>query len=139
MAASIQKVKQRLQQDPTLPQRTSMSMQQITTLLEFCITNTYFLFQGKYFEQVQAAAMGSPFSPLIANLFMEEFEVKALSTCPHPLSLWLRFVDDTFVITKAEHSQALLQHISSQDSHIQFTVVPTPTRLNSFLGHPSHH
>ena len=99
-----------------------MSMHQITTLLEFCLTNTYFLFQGKYYEQVQGAAMGSPISPPIANLFMEEFEVKALSSCPHPPSLWLRFVDDTFVITKAEHSQPLLHHINNQDPHIQFTV-----------------
>ena len=66
--------------------------------------------------------MGSPISPLIANLFMEEFEVKALSSCPHPPSLWLRFVDDTFAITKAEHSKPLLQHINNQDPHIQFTV-----------------
>ena len=77
-----------------------MSIQQITTLLEFCLTNIYFLFQGKYYEQVQGAALGSPIIPLIANLFMEEFEVKALSSCPHPPSLWLRFVDYTFVITK---------------------------------------
>ena len=75
-----------------------MLIQQITTLLEFYLTNTYFLFHGKYYEQVQGAAMGSPISPLIVNLFMEEFEVKALSSCPHPPSLWIRFVDDTFVI-----------------------------------------
>ena len=82
---AIQIVKQRLQQDNTLPQRTSMSIPQITSLLEFCLTHTYFLFQGKYYEQVQGAAMGSPISPLIANIFMEEFEVKALSSIPHPL------------------------------------------------------
>ena len=28
--------------------------------------------------------MGSPISPLIANLFMEEFKVKALNSTPHP-------------------------------------------------------
>ena len=97
-------VKQRLQQDNTLPQRTCMSIAQITSLLEFCLTNTYFLFQGKSYEQVQGAAMGSPISSLIANIFMEEFEVKALSSIPCPPSLWLRFVDDTFVINRAEHS-----------------------------------
>ena len=48
-----------------------MSIQQITTLLDFCLTSAYFLFQGKYYEQVEGAAMGSPISPFIANLFME--------------------------------------------------------------------
>ena len=122
---SIQIVKHRLQQDTTLPQRTSMSTPQIISLLEFCLTHTYFLFQGKYYEQVQGAAMGSPISPLIANIFMEEFDIKALQSFPHPPSLWLSLGDDTFVINKAEHSQDLLQHINSQDPHIQFTVVPT--------------
>ena len=41
---------------------------------------------------------------------------------PHIPHLWLRFVDDMYVIQKAEHSQLLLQHISSKDSHIQFTM-----------------
>ena len=93
--------------------------------LEFCLTHTYFLFQGKYYEQVQGAAMGSPISPLIANIFMEEFEVQALQSFPNPPSLWLRFVDDTFVIGKVEHSQDLLRHINNLDPHIQFTVEPT--------------
>ena len=110
-----------------------MSIPQIISLLEFCLTHTYTLFQGKYYEQVQGAAMGSPISPLIANIFMEEFEVKALQSFPHPPSLWLRFVDDTFVINKAEHSQDLLQHINSQDSHIQFTVEPTQQGSLPFL------
>ena len=66
--------------------------------------------------------MGSPISPFIASLLMEEFEVKALNTFPHLLSLWLRFVDDTFVINKVEHNQQLLQHVNNQDPHIQFTV-----------------
>ena len=64
---------------------------------------------------------------------MEEFEVKALSTCSHPSSLSLRFVDDTFVITKAEHSQALLQHINNQDPHVQFTVEPIKQGSLPFL------
>ena len=79
----IQIVQQKLSQDPTLSQRTNMSIQQIIKVLEFCLKNTYFPFQGKYYEQVHGAAMGPLISPLIANLFMEKFEVKALSTVPH--------------------------------------------------------
>ena len=47
---SINIVKQKLHQDkdqdPTLPQRTNMFIQQIVTLLDFCLKNIYF-FQGK--------------------------------------------------------------------------------------------
>ena len=62
-----------------------MSIPQITSFLEFCLTQTCFLFQGMYYQQTQGAAMGSPISPLIANIFMEEFEVKALQSSPNPL------------------------------------------------------
>ena len=42
-------------------------------------------------------------------------------------------MDDTFVINKAKHSQDLLQHINSQDPHIQFTVEPTQQGSLPFL------
>ena len=74
-----------------------------------------------------------PISPIIANIFMEEFEVQALQSFPNPPSIWLRFVDDTFVINKAEYSQDLLQHINNQDPHIQFTVEPTQQGSLPFL------
>ena len=65
--------------------------------------------------------MGSSIIPLIANLFMEKFKVKAISSVPTP-HLWLRYVDDTFVIQQAVHSHQFLQHINSHDQHIQFTM-----------------
>ena len=109
-----------------------MSIQQITSLPGVLPVPHLLPLPGKYYEQVQGAAMGSPISPLIANILIEEFEVQALSSFPTP-SLWLRFVDDTFVINKAEHSQELLQHINNQDPHIQFTVEPTQQDSLPFL------
>ena len=44
---SITIVKHKLHQDPALPQRANMFIQQIVTVLEFGLKNTYFLFQGK--------------------------------------------------------------------------------------------
>ena len=63
--------------------------------------------------------MGSPVSPIVANLYMEYLEQNALSTAPHPRH---RFVDDTFVIPKEVNKQDLLQHTNSVDPAIKFTV-----------------
>ena len=65
--------------------------------------------------------MGSPISAIVANLFMEDLEIKALTTSPCPPSLWKRYVDDTFPIIKRSHKDAFLEHINSMDQNIQFT------------------
>ena len=55
-------IKKHLEGDKQLQQRTSMTVNHITCLLEFCLRSTYFTFQGKYYEQLEGAAMGSPIS-----------------------------------------------------------------------------
>ena len=64
--------------------RTVLSVQNIIELLGFCLHNTYFSFQNKFYEQVEGAAMGSPVSPIVANLYMEHFEGEALRSASHP-------------------------------------------------------
>ena len=49
-----------LKEDTGLQNRTSMSTKQIMDLLEFCLRSTYFTYTGKFYEQVEGAAMGSP-------------------------------------------------------------------------------
>ena len=73
----------KLQQDTLLHNRTSLSIQNIITLLDFCIKRTFFTFQGKHYKQVQGAAVESPISPVVANLFMEDFKASSLSTSPN--------------------------------------------------------
>ena len=63
-----------LEEDQTLPQRSTMTVNNITCLLEFCLTSTYFTFQETFYEQVEGASVGSPISSIVANLYMEDFE-----------------------------------------------------------------
>ena len=60
---AIKIIQQHLEQDQELQQRTSMSAQTILWLLEFCLKNTYFIFQGRFYEQTEGAAMGSLHNP----------------------------------------------------------------------------
>ena len=78
-------IKDLLVKDPTLKNRTVIGIDDIILLLEFCLKNTYFSFHGQFFEQVEGVQPWVPqYSPIVANLYMEFLEQKALSTAPHP-------------------------------------------------------
>ena len=98
-----------------------MKIQHITSLPEFCLKKTYFQFQGSFYEQINGAAMGSPISPIVANLFMEDFEVKAINTAKNPPKMWNRYVDDTCAILSSTSKDDFFHYINSIDPRIQFT------------------
>ena len=81
---ALRVIKDLLEKDHTLKDRTVLPIEDIILLLEFCLKNMYFSFQGQFYEQVEGAAMDSLVSPIVANLYMEYFEQKALSTAPYP-------------------------------------------------------
>ena len=53
---------------------------EIAKLVEIFLKSTYFSFQGEIYEQVDGVAMGSPLSPIVANLYMEYLEKKAIDS-----------------------------------------------------------
>ena len=69
-------IKDLLEKDNTLNERTVLAINDIILLLEFCLKNTYFSFQDQFYEQAEGAAMGSPVSPIVANLYMKYVEQK---------------------------------------------------------------
>ena len=67
--------------------------------------------------------MGSPLSPVLANIYMEFFEEMALGSTSLNPSMWIRYVDDTFILwPHQEDVQSLLDHVSSIRLSIQFTM-----------------
>ena len=49
-------------------------------LLTFVLRFTYFQYNASIYEQKDGAAIGSPVSAVIANLYMENFEEQAITT-----------------------------------------------------------
>ena len=67
-------------------------------------------------------AMGSPLSPIVANIYMENLEVEAITSAPNPPQFWKRYVDDTFTNLPSSIKAEFLEHLNSIDQQIQFTV-----------------
>ncbi|RVE53158.1 hypothetical protein evm_002255 [Chilo suppressalis] len=72
-------------------------------LLEHCLTSGYLLWGDDFYVQMEGVAMGSPVSPVVADILMEDFEKRALSVAP--VTQRARGVCDK------QHLAAELQHV----------------------------
>jgi hypothetical protein len=96
----------------------------VLVLFKHVLTSTYFCYVGQFCEQTDGIAIGSPLSPVIANFFMEDFEMKAIEQAAHKPVCWFRYVDDGFVIWPhgQEKLTEFLNHLSGLHNKIQFTM-----------------
>ena len=118
---SIGIIERKLRDDETLNDRTTMDVSTIIRLLRFCLTNTSFQYNGIHYQQLDGVAMGSPVSPVIADIFMEDLETKAFAAYAAP-RLWKRFVDDVIAVLMKKSGETLLQHLNNQHPKIKFTM-----------------
>ncbi|XP_072025169.1 uncharacterized protein [Amphiura filiformis] len=81
--------------------------------------------------------MGSPVSPIVANLYMEWLEKEAIATAPVNCQprLWKRYVDDVLEIVKKGSVEQLTSHINQIDKtgNIKFTYEKEENQQIAFL------
>lgn len=97
-----------------------------------CMSQNFFQFRGKFYQQKFGLSMGSKLSPYLANIFMSDFEERLKTHRLFP-RVWLRYVDDVFAVVKEENLNELLTLINSQSESIQFTVEKEVNRSIPFL------
>ena len=95
---------------------------EIITLLEFTVSNNYFMFNDSVYKQIHGCAMGSPVSPAVANLCMEVIEESAIAASTTPPKIWKRYVDDSFVIIKEHSVSNFHDTLNAVDPKISFTI-----------------
>ena len=119
---AVKVAEERLREDASLGQRTSLPVEDIIHLLSFCLKTTQFTYNGTYYQQVFGTAMGSPVSAVIANMVMEDVEQRALATSPVKPFFWKRYVDDVISAVSGNEAERLLSHLNSVEPSIQFTL-----------------
>jgi len=102
-----------------------LEVNDIMELLGFILTTTNFCFNGQIYWQKFGTAMGSPVSPLVANMFMLHLEQKLPDTAPEDLKpkLWKMYVDDIREVVKKGSVEKLTEFLNELDdsNNIKFT------------------
>lgn len=71
---ALQVMTELLRSNTSLANRTPIPVETICNLAKLCLKSTSFQFENRFYQHRRGAAMGSPLSPIIANLFMEHFQ-----------------------------------------------------------------
>ena len=91
--------------------------------LRICSLKLFFVYNDCIYKQIHGCAMGSPVSPVVANLCMKVIEDSALSISTVPPKIWKGYVDDSFVIIKKDSVSAFHGiRLNSIDPKISFII-----------------
>ena len=69
-------VRDKLAADPSLEERTYIPIDNLIEMLTFCAETTYFGIGSDIYRQEEGLSMGSPYLPVLGNIYMECFEGK---------------------------------------------------------------
>ncbi|CAH8563202.1 hypothetical protein MS3_00000140 [Schistosoma haematobium] len=86
-----------LENENTLSSRCPLSISSIMKSLKLFLNSTIFIFTGTFNKQTKGVALGSPVSPIVANLFMSPIESYIFAS-NNRLCICRRYVHNTFFI-----------------------------------------
>ena len=107
----------------------------LKTLFLFAASQTHFIFNSKFYNQIDGVAMGSPLAPVLANIFMGFHESKWFNEYNlNKPKFYLRYVDD--ILAASDNKQDLLNFLNVLNNghcNIKFTIEKQINHSIAFL------
>ncbi|XP_018366339.1 PREDICTED: uncharacterized protein LOC108763331 [Trachymyrmex cornetzi] len=86
------------------------------------LESTYFAFDNQFYKQTFGTPMGSPLSPIVANLVMAELESRVLGEIHFRVPFYYRYVDDVVLCIPNEEVDTILEKFNAFHPRLQFTL-----------------
>ena len=104
-------------------------------LLREVLSHNHFEFNGEAYRQISGVAMGTKCAPTFANIFMasvEKFLAMRRGRGAVEPSLWLRFIDDIWVVWPGlgDGFSEFLAELNSFHPPLEYTAEESTTSIN---------
>jgi hypothetical protein len=107
---------------PHIKDSTKIPINEFVSTIKFILTSTYFTFNNIVYKQTFSTPMGSPLSPIIADIVMQDLEYKALNSLKLELPFYERYVDDIALAAPTDKIGEILNVFNYYHQRIQFTI-----------------
>ena len=100
-----------------------VATEDLIEMAEFVLSNNYFEFSDSVKQQISGTAMGTKFAPAFACLFMDQVETNFLRGQDTQPLVWLRYIDDIFLIWTHgdEKLKLFLENLNNYHPNLEFT------------------
>lgn len=117
-----------------ISEHTRIEKELFLKMFKFCtIDSRYLQYNNNIYSQQKGLPMGSPISPIVADIVMEEL----LDTCIGKLSvrpkIIIKYVDDLFCVISENNIEEMLTTFNSFHSDIKFTIERESDHRISYL------
>ncbi|CAF3946577.1 unnamed protein product, partial [Rotaria magnacalcarata] len=101
----------------------NLSIDTILRLSRMVLDTNYFAYNAKYYKQIRGGAMGSPFTMVLANIYMLDWEQKLIADQESDKELYGRYIDDVFMTTNLSYVDIIkrLEEANKKDTNIKIT------------------
>lgn len=105
-----------------IKKHTQINLDLFQEIVAFCLNTSYFMFRGQVYHQQFGTAMGSPLSPILADMVLDKLIATVTPKLDYVIFFLKKYVDDFFIVLPMDKVDYTLEVFNGYNSHLQFTV-----------------
>ena len=116
-----------------IEKHTMISKNEFIRAIKFILDSTFFTFNNTTFKKIHGTPMGSPLSPIIADLVMQDLELTILNSLDISVPLYFRYVDDIIMCIPEKYVTIITDKFNNYHNRLKFTNERENNRCISLL------